>query len=403
MSWRNALLSTSANIANRAGTRSSFELDVTTRYAATLFLVMFSFWYSHGPQLLLDADTYWHIAVGERIWRTGTFPQFDDYSFTMAGSRWIAKEWLSQLLFFGAYRWANWSGVVLLTAATAAASYLLLFSWLMRRVNPLVALTMTAVSITLSMNSVLARPQVFYYLLMAVCVCGLVDAVEQRKTPWWIIPLTAVWANLHASFPIAIVLSVFFGSEAFFTAKQEERSRTGLRWTLAVLLAIAATGATPYGYEPLWVSLRIVGDDGTKYINEWEPMKLNLQGFYGIAYLLGSLAILATARAGSDESVDACLLRRHDDPALAFLLTFWHSRPGSHRRINRKTLSPICSQAQRHSEQERANPILDCPGDRCRIRDCGIGVRSAAKSRRQHYACSRARSRPELWRNRTGF
>jgi hypothetical protein len=48
--------------------------------------------------LLRDPDTMWHIAVGNQILESGTFPCTDELSHTFAGQRWIAKAWLSQVI-----------------------------------------------------------------------------------------------------------------------------------------------------------------------------------------------------------------------------------------------------------------------------------------------------------------
>ncbi len=78
-----------------------------------------------GDALLNDGDTYWHIAVGGWIVSHG-FPHTDPFSFTFAGKPWIAKEWLSQLLYFGAWRLAGWTGVVVLAAGAIALAFGLL-------------------------------------------------------------------------------------------------------------------------------------------------------------------------------------------------------------------------------------------------------------------------------------
>jgi hypothetical protein len=86
-------------------------------------------------------------------------------------------------LFYFAYARAGWFGVSLLTATVAASAYSILFAWLCRRLKPVVALVMTVVAFSLGLGSLLARPEIFFYLLLALCVCGLVDAVEHKKAP----------------------------------------------------------------------------------------------------------------------------------------------------------------------------------------------------------------------------
>ena len=108
----------------------------------------------------------------------------------------------------------------------------------------------------------------------------------------------SLWANLHASFPIALVLAGLFGLEALASAAPDERFRTGAKWALVLLAALLATGATPYGYQPLLVSLKIVGAKELDYIDEWNPIPFDFSGVYGVAFIAGSLAIVAAARAG---------------------------------------------------------------------------------------------------------
>ncbi len=267
-------------------------------YATTFFFVVLSLLMFFSSRMLADGATYWELVVGQQILRDHSFPNVDQYSHTEAGALWIAKEWLSQVLLYIAYARGGWFGVSLLTATAAASAYSILFAWLCRRLKPVVALVMTVVAFSLGLGSLLARPEIFFYLLLTLCVCGLVDAVESKKAPWWLPLLVSLWANLHASFPIALVLAGLFGLEALASAAPDERFRTGAKWALVLLAALLATGATPYGYQPLLVSLKIAGAKELDYIDEWKPIPFDLSGAYGVAFIAGSLAIVAAARAG---------------------------------------------------------------------------------------------------------
>jgi hypothetical protein len=293
--------------------RSNYELALI--YTGIVFFLVLAFLVAHSSRMLSDGDPYWHLVVGEGILRTRSFPIVDEYSYTRAGVPWIAKEWLSQVLFSLAYSGAGWFGVTLLTATAAALSYSILFAWLCGRVKPIVALTMTAVTFSLGLNTLLARPEIFFYLLLTLCACGLVGAVEKKTTPWWLVPLVALWANLHASFPIALVLAALFGSEAVVSATPGERVRTGAKWSLVIVAALVATGATPYGYGPLRVALDIGGAKGIDSIDEWRPLGFDSMGTYGAGFIAGSLAILAATRAGWTRAAPivacAALMVRH--------------------------------------------------------------------------------------------
>ena len=81
----------------RRGTRVFLALAAGLLYVSQVFLQ--------------DPDTHWHIAVGRWIWESHSVPWTDVFSHTFAGADWIAKEWLSQLIFYGAFAAAGWRGV----------------------------------------------------------------------------------------------------------------------------------------------------------------------------------------------------------------------------------------------------------------------------------------------------
>jgi len=45
----------------------------------------------------IDPDMWWHIKVGGDILRTHHWPTIDPYSWTAAGTPWIAYEWLGEI------------------------------------------------------------------------------------------------------------------------------------------------------------------------------------------------------------------------------------------------------------------------------------------------------------------
>src|SRR6266849_2836420 len=57
-----------------------------------------------GRGFVVDPDVWWHIKVGQDILRTYHFPTVDPYSFTAAGTPWIAYEWLGEIVLAWMYR-----------------------------------------------------------------------------------------------------------------------------------------------------------------------------------------------------------------------------------------------------------------------------------------------------------
>ena len=70
--------------------------------------------------MFADGDTNWHVATGRWILAHGAVPTTDPFSFSAYGHRWVAHEWLSEVLMALAWQGAGWSGVMLLTASVAA-------------------------------------------------------------------------------------------------------------------------------------------------------------------------------------------------------------------------------------------------------------------------------------------
>src|SRR5712692_4985907 len=153
-----------------------------------------------GSNFLQDPDTYWHIAAGRSIWQTGSFPRVDEWSHTFQGHPWIAKEWLSQLLLFGAYSLGGWRAVVLLSACTIAFTYALLYLILSREARLTIAVGVATFAYIFSSTHFLARPHIFSFPLIIIWFSGLVRAVEARTPPSpLLLALMVLWANVHGS------------------------------------------------------------------------------------------------------------------------------------------------------------------------------------------------------------
>ncbi len=275
-------------------TESLARLQIT----AALLLAMLCLMLGVSDKMLQDPDTYWHIAVGEQIWFSHRLPWEDELSHTFTGSHWIAKEWLSQLIFFAAYSAASWPGIAFVVAATSACAFALMAAWLMCRLRTTVAISISLIAWLMASAQVNARPQIFFFPLLMVWIGGIIVARERNTLPsWWLIPLIALWANLHASFTIGFVVAGLFALEAICFSPPSKRNRVALGWAVFGVAALLSTGATPYGYEPLLVTFKVMlgGGEATQYINEWRPITADWLSGVKIVALLGTLGVLITS------------------------------------------------------------------------------------------------------------
>src|SRR5690349_20966529 len=199
-----------------------------TDYLFVVLLVAHS-----GPSVLADADTGWHLVAGYQWLRHGPHAFPDPLSWTCAGAIWWNPQWLGELAFAWFHRYAGFVGVVLLAATTFAAS----MAWLYRRLvracdHPPAALGVALLASAAVWPHLLARPEIFSFLLFLV----VHETLRFRRLRRWRFLLvgvtTALWANAHPSAILAPLLALMC-----WWMEPEDR---GLG--VAALISIAALG-----------------------------------------------------------------------------------------------------------------------------------------------------------------
>src|SRR6267154_5062748 len=176
-----------------------------------------------GNRLLIDPDTMWQITVGQWISDHRAVPETDVYSFTMRGQPWISTQWLSQVLYAKAYAAAGWSGPVVLAAAAIAATFGLLTKFLCKRLSESTTLVFVAAALALTVPHLLARPHVLALPVMVAWVGGLIAADRRSAPSFWLLPLMALWANLHGGFVFGLALMAPIALDAVASAEPASR------------------------------------------------------------------------------------------------------------------------------------------------------------------------------------
>lgn len=246
-----------------------------------------------GSRLLGDPDTQWHIAVGRQIWTAAAVPTTDTYSYTYAGAPWIAKEWVSQLILFGADAVDGWRGVVLVTALAIGLAFALLFAHLERRLRLPLATVLTLVALVMTVEHMLARPHMLVLPVIVAWTTGLCAAREHgRAPPLALALLMALWVNMHGSFPLGLALAGVLALEALVKTPGPARLRQFVPWALFLAAATGATLVSPYGIDAILVPLRMEGNAETlKYVQEWAPLGFDATGV--IAVVVATVCVAA--------------------------------------------------------------------------------------------------------------
>ncbi|HEV2689451.1 MAG TPA: hypothetical protein VGV35_12895, partial [Bryobacteraceae bacterium] len=154
--------------------------------------------------LLRDGDTGVHLRVGDMILDTHAVPTRDPFSFSKPGEIWFAHEWLTSIVYALLVRAAGLKALVLMTGVILALyNTILLRQTVKRGANSLLSMALVLAGANASSIHFHTRPHVLTLLFLTLATALICD--DRRKTTrriWLLVPLTALWANLHGGFVI---------------------------------------------------------------------------------------------------------------------------------------------------------------------------------------------------------
>jgi hypothetical protein len=222
---------------------------------ADLFFVSILLWlFAAGGDgwkgLLLDGDCGWHIRTGEYILDHHSVPASDLFSFTKAGQPWYAWEWLTDIGLAFLFRWAGLKAVVLAAGVIIAAYATIMIRRIFcRGADLFVGLFIGLMAVGAASVHFLARPHILTLLLLAGCLWIIDrDQVVSGKRIWLLVPITALWTNLHGGF---LALIVILGGLTVGSAIESWLARAGwkkpLRNAALTLGCLLASLINPYG------------------------------------------------------------------------------------------------------------------------------------------------------------
>lgn len=249
-----------------------------------------------GEKVLGDPDTNWHIAGGRWMIENASWPTTDFYSHTFDGHRWIAKEWLSQLLLAFAWDVGSWRGVVVLCGLAVALTLAMVTWFAGSRAGIAGGLLMAGLSLVTFAPVMIARPLLLVFPVIVGWTIALVRSAERgRRPPWIALPLLLLWVNMHGAFTMGIVIAAAFGLEALLRADRASLPRVLVEWGAFGLSCLAVTCVTPYGWEPLWVNALMANShEVLPFLAEWQGADLSARWIFLAAIVLACIAVLAS-------------------------------------------------------------------------------------------------------------
>ena len=250
-----------------------------------------------------EPDIWWHLKNAEQIIQTHSFPSHDQYSFTAAGSAWLDHEWLSEVLFFGAYRAMGLRGIVVLYLLVLAALFGAL-SYLASRgdVNPKTAATLVLMGVVMSTVSYGPRMLLLGWLCMVGLLILLHRLATSQHVPLWYFPLLfCAWINLHGSWLFGmIVLGIYFVSglikgQLGVVRADNFSARELKRWITVAALSVAALFVNPFGYRLVFYpfDLMLRQQSNIANIDEWQSVDFHQYLGKMMLVVLVSLFVIA--------------------------------------------------------------------------------------------------------------
>ncbi len=258
-----------------------------------------------------DTDTWWHLRTGTWILSHGQIPAVDIFSHTMAGAPWRIPGWPAQVALAWVYQQAGALGVNLAVAVLVTVTFGFLAA--ISPGNPFIRAAALIFGAVTASVYIAARPALFTLVFSAVTL-WLLGGSSRRA--WGLVPLLAVWANVHGGFALGFILMglvslgrvVQAASEASTGAGRVRAAWAAGRGLLAIGLAgVAAACLNPYGPEMLLYPFKTVGIEVLRaYIAEWQPPDLQAtsgQLYLGLVSLTYWVMLAARRRPGWAEMV----------------------------------------------------------------------------------------------------
>ena len=273
---------------SRLGRLLSFPVVIAAAFATLIYRL--------APTSVVDPDIWWHLRNAEYLFQTRRFIVKDSYSFTALGAPWIDHEWLAEVPFYLGWHAMGERGVLLVTALLIEAVMLGVFYLAYRRSGNIKATALVSVIAALFATiSFGPRTLLFGWLCLVVELivlerfrCG----ESGGRTIWALPPLFALWANLHGSWLIGMVVLLVFitcGSVRVYAGAIENAAWTPAQLRRLIVAACLSSGAlfvNPYGWRLVAYPFNLAFHQQINIakVDEWRA--LDLHSLRGRVFLL---------------------------------------------------------------------------------------------------------------------
>lgn len=244
---------------------------------------------------VMDPDIWWHIRAGELIVKNLSVPRTDLFSFTSMGQPWVLSSWLSEVIFYGIFRWFKYFGLILTVSVCISTTFLGIFLLARRKVAS--DMMRIVVVIVCGLGTWLfwsPRPHLFTFMLLPAMLLLLERPLNKRKL-WLLVPLFWAWSNLHAAWIYGFAIMTIILLEAVIEAMQTGQKSEVVGLTLIYVCSFLAMFAgptpltrlsAPLGYPGNVIPVHIIQEFKSPNFGNWQmfPFEALVLGLGSLLY-----------------------------------------------------------------------------------------------------------------------
>lgn len=231
---------------------------------------------------IADPDIWWHLKNAQILVEQHHWVRIDQFSYTVAGTPWINTEWLSEVMFYLAWRAGREMGVFLLYLAMAESIMLGILYLAYRVSGSIKAAALASIfAVLLAVVNFGPRTILFGWACLVLLMLVLWKLLTKGHAPVWAIPLIFLfWVNFHGSWLIGFVILCLTIGCGFFEGQWG--NVVSARWTPAqrkqLLLTVATTLAVlfinPYGYRYVFYPFDLAYRQklNVSHVEEWSSI-----------------------------------------------------------------------------------------------------------------------------------
>jgi hypothetical protein len=241
---------------------------------------------------MAETDLFFRLRMGQEILATGAVPRRNLFSFTYPDHPDLDPAWLFDVAVAALYRAGGFPAIVVVKTALVLAIFAGAYLLCRRRGGGPIASAVALAAAALVMRERLVERPHLFSLAGEVGLLALLAAAERwPRALWAVVPLTVLWANLHAGAFLAPILVAAWTGGALLDRHPGAPARIAVAGVATVALVLTPVGTGIFRYLGFHVGIFALHP-----VDEFRPVSWTSDAPL-IVYAAAVALLVATARA----------------------------------------------------------------------------------------------------------